>query len=220
MVRRGFTLIEIMVVLMILAGLIAILVPVVVDQARRGDPTRTGSDLDAISSALSMFRAHTLAAPDDLEDLANPIDALDRQIDGEPYSTSQLARWDGPYLDSPMQVQGAGDPFSPDSIATGFEAFIAPTFALYDGLRNDSLPVTARDDANFVAVMVRGLNAEEFERLNDLVDGEAELTGSPACVGCSWDRGSLRYDPALAITYYLAMPYRPARARLTASPAR
>lgn len=207
--RRGFTLIEIMVALMILSGLIAIMVPVVMDQSRRGDPTRVGGDVNAIGSALSMFRAHTLTVPDDLEDLANPITVADRQITGASYSSSQINRWNGPYLDTPMEERGAGDPASPDSIPTGFNSFISPVFALYDGLRNDSLPVTAREDANFVALIIRGLDAEEFERLNDLIDGEAEVEGSPGCTRCSYDRGSLRYDPAAELTYYLALPYRP-----------
>lgn len=206
--RSGFTLIEIMVALMILSGLIAIMVPVVMDQSRRGDPTRLGGDLSAVGSALSMFRAHTLTAPDDLEDLANPITFGDRQLSGAEYSASMLNRWNGPYLDTPMQERGAGDPFSPDSIQTGFKAFISPVLVLYDGLRNDSLPVIAADDANFVALMVRGLSAEEFEALNDLLDGEAEPEGTPGCTGCSYDRGTLRYDPAQELTYYLALPYR------------
>lgn len=209
--RRGFTLIEIMVVLMILAALIAILVPVVMDQARRGDPTRAGSDLNTMASALSMFRAHTLTVPDDLEDLVNPITPTDRRLTGEPYSASQLRRWDGPYLDTPMEEWGAGNPLNPDSVPTGFGAYIAPVLALYDGLRNDSLPRAAFEDANFVAVVIHGLSADEFERLNDLLDGEAELAGAPGCVRCSYDRGSLRYDPAFGLTYYLAIPYRPGR---------
>jgi type II secretory pathway pseudopilin PulG len=198
-----------MVALIILSGLIAIMVPVVMDQARRGDPTRTGGDLSAITSALSMFRAQTLAIPDDLEDLANPITVNDRQITGLPYSASALQRWNGPYIDAPMEVRGVGEPTSPDSIPTGFKAFISPVLALYDGLRNDSIPVHAISDANFVAVIIRGLDPEEFERLNNFVDGDAELEGTPGCARCSYDRGSLRYDPGLELTYYLAIPFLP-----------
>ena len=207
--QRGFTLIEIMVALMILSGLIAIMIPVVMDQSRRGDPTRVGGDLNAISSALSMFRAHVLTVPDDLEDLANPITVTDRQITADPYSSSQIERWNGPYIDMSLEVWGAGDPTSPDSIPTGFTAFIAPVLALYDGLANDSIPLSAAGDANFVALIIRGLTAEEFERLNDLIDGDAELTGSPGCSRCSYDRGNLRYDPANELTYHLAIPFRP-----------
>lgn len=208
MPQKGFTLIEIMVVLMILSGLIAIMVPVVMDQSRRGDPTRVAGDLSAVGSALSMFRAHTLTLPDDLEDLANPITSADRQLNGMPYSPSMISRWNGPYLDIPMEERGAGDPTSPDSLPTGFKAYIAPVFALYDGRTNDSLPVLAAEDANFVAIMIRGLSPQEFELLNDLVDGEAEEDGTPGCTRCSYDRGNLRYDPFQEITYYLAAPYR------------
>lgn len=205
--RRGFTLIEIMVALMILSGLIAIMIPVVMDQSRRGDPTRAAGDLSAVASALSMFRAHTLTLPDDLEDLANPITAFDRQLNGTAFTPSMLGRWKGPYLDQSMEERGAGDPASADSIATGFGSFIAPVLALYNGLLNDSLPLTAEADANFVALMIRGMEAEEFEQLNDLIDGEAEIDGSPGCTRCSWDRGNLRWDAGRAIAYYLAIPY-------------
>lgn len=206
--RRGFTLIEIMVALMILSGLIAIMVPVVMDQSRRGDPTRLSSDLAGLSSSLAMFRAQTLAIPDDLEDLANPLGLLDRQLDGRPYSPSMAARWNGPYLDTPMEEWGAGDPFSPDSLPTGYRAYIAPVLALYDAFTNDSLPRTAAANANFVAIIVRGLTPAEFEALNDMIDGTAEVDGTPGCVRCSYDRGNLRYDLAQEITYYLAFPYR------------
>lgn len=200
--------IEIMVALMILSGLIAIMIPVVMDQAQRGEPTRLAGDLSAVGSALSMFRAHVLTLPDDMEDLANPITVTDRQLNSLEYSSSMVRRWNGPYLDTPMEERGPADRFSPDSLQTGFKAFIAPVFALYDGLSNDSLPVLAAEDANFVAIMVRGLDAEEFETLNDLIDGEAEVMGVPGCTLCSFDRGNLRYDPAAEITYYLAVPYR------------
>lgn len=208
MLRKGFTLIEIMVTLMILSGLIAIMIPVVMDQSRRGDPTRVAGDLSGVGSALSMYRAHTLTLPDDLEDLANPITAADRQLDGTEYSASMLNRWNGPYLDIPMEESGAADPTSPDSLPTGFRAYIAPVLALYDANANDSLPTLAADDANFVAILVRGLNAQEFELLNDLIDGEAEVDGTSGCTLCSYDRGNLRYDPAQQLTYYLAIPFR------------
>lgn len=206
--RRGFTLIEIMVALMILSGLIAIMVPVVMDQSRRGEPTRVAADLSAVGSAMSMFRAHTLTVPDDLEDLANPITELDRQLNGNEYSASMINRWSGPYLDTPMEDRGAGDVTSPDSLPTGFKSFISPVLALYDGATNDSLPVVASEDANFVAIMIRGLNDEEFETLNDLIDGEAEVDGTDGCTQCSYDRGNLRYDATEELTYFLAMPYR------------
>lgn len=193
---------------MILSGLIAIMIPVVMDQATRGEPTRAGGDLSAIGSALSMFRAHTLSLPDDIEDLVNAPTVQDRQLDGLAYSPSMLDRWNGPYLDVSMEPTGPADALSPDSIPTGFKAFISPALALFDGVSNDSLPLTAAADANFVALMIRGLNDQEFEALNDLVDGEAEAEGSPGCVRCSHDRGNLRWDPASQVAYYLAIPYR------------
>ena len=206
--RSGFTLIEIMVALMILSGLVAIMIPVVMDQATRGEPTRTAADLSAVASALSMFRAHTLTLPDDLEDLVNPVTTFDRQLDGTPYSASMLQRWNGPYLDLSMEEAGSSDPLSPDSVPTGFKAFVAPTLALFNGLTNDSLPSFAAPDGNFVALMIRGIDGAEFEALNDVIDGEAEPDGTPGCTRCSHDRGNLRWDAATQVAYYLAIPFR------------
>ncbi len=204
----GFTLLEILVSLIILSGLLAVLFPVVMDQVSRGEPTRTAADLSAVASALSMFRANVLTVPDDLEDLANPITAADRQISGEPYSVSQLERWRGPYIDVPMVEAGPADVASPDSLETGYKGFILPVLALFDGAANDSVPLVEAQNANFAAVMVSGLSDEEFEDLNDVVDGVAELDGWPGCSLCSWDRGKLRRQLSDGVTYFLVMPYR------------
>lgn len=209
--RAGFTLLEVLVSLIIMSGLLAVLFPVVMDQVGRGEPTRTGADLSAVVSALSMFRANVLTVPDDLEDLANPINEADRQLDGRPYSVSQLQRWRGPYIDVPMVELGPADPTSPDSLQTGYKGFIMPVLALFDGLNNDSLAVAEVANANYAAVMISGLSDEEFETLNDLVDGPAEVSGQPGCTLCSWDRGKLRRQTADGVTYYLAMPYRAER---------
>jgi hypothetical protein len=194
--------------LIIMSGLLAVLFPVVMDQVGRGEPTRTGADLSAVVSALSMFRANVLTVPDDLEDLANPIDAADRQLDGRPYSVSQIERWRGPYIDVPMVEVGPGDPTNPDSLQTGYKGFIMPVLALYNGLTNDSLALAELNNANYAAVMISGLSDEEFEALNDLVDGPAEAAGQSGCTLCSWDRGKLRRQTSNGVTYYLAMPYR------------
>jgi len=207
--RPGFSLIEVLVALIIVSGMLAVLVPAVLDQVNRSQPTRIGSDLAALASGLSMFRANVLTVPDDIEDLANPIDAADRQLDELPYSVSQIESWRGPYLDHPMLEEGPADPFSPDSLPTGFKAFILPQLALFNSVTNDSLPAALAQDANYAALMISGLSDEEFEDLNRQVDGPAEARGAPGCVACSWDRGKLRRLRADGVAYYLVMPYTP-----------
>lgn len=208
--RAGFSLIEVIVTLAILAGLLAVLFPVVVDQVERGEPTRIASDLGAISSALEVFRIHVLEVPDDLEDLVNPLTIADRRLDGETYTERQTERWEGPYLDTPFLEAGAGDPLSPDSLDTGYKSWIMPQLALYNSLTSDSLPRSAQDQANYVAVMVRGMTRENFEVLNRAIDGTSEESGSDGeCPVCSWDRGKLRWDDATETAYYLALPYKP-----------
>lgn len=67
--NRGFTLIEIMVVVVIIALLAAFIVPRVLDRVDEARITKARGDLQAIETALSMFRLDNARYPSTLQGL-------------------------------------------------------------------------------------------------------------------------------------------------------
>ncbi len=89
---RGFTLIEIMVVVTIIAILIAIVAPRVMDQPDKAAAVRAKADLAAISTALNLYKLDNFTFPGTDQGLQ----ALITKPDGEP----EAANWKaGGYMD-------------------------------------------------------------------------------------------------------------------------
>ncbi len=89
---RGFTLIEIMVVVTIIAILIAIVAPRVMDQPDKAAAVRAKADLAAISTALNLYKLDNFTFPGTDQGLQ----ALLTKPDGEP----EAANWKtGGYMD-------------------------------------------------------------------------------------------------------------------------
>jgi len=89
---RGFTLIEIMVVVTIIAILIAIVAPRVMDQPDKAAAVRAKADLAAISTALNLYKLDNFTFPGTDQGLQ----ALLTQPDGEP----EAPNWKtGGYMD-------------------------------------------------------------------------------------------------------------------------
>ncbi|MGQ0813179.1 MAG: prepilin-type N-terminal cleavage/methylation domain-containing protein, partial [Gemmatimonadota bacterium] len=131
-VRGGFTLIELIVVLLILSLLAAVIVPVVTERADQADPTRVATDLANIRTGAELF--HMDVRPryaGDIEDLTTAIvtGGVDRGVDSVAYpSAGVVAKWDGPYLDiSIVDNSVAG---------TGAGGEIQDAFAVYDAAAN------------------------------------------------------------------------------------
>lgn len=61
--RKGFTLLEILIVVAIIAVLTAVLVPIAVNQMEKADITRAWSDVNAIATAVTNFRSDTKEFP-------------------------------------------------------------------------------------------------------------------------------------------------------------
>ena len=61
--RKGFTLLEILIVVAIIAVLVAVLVPIAVNQMEKADITRAWSDINAIATAVTNFRSDTKEYP-------------------------------------------------------------------------------------------------------------------------------------------------------------
>lgn len=202
MVRKGFTLIEILVTLLILSILVAILAPGVIGQLGKEDPVRVAEDLTAVKTGISLFALNVRPRfPGDLEDLAfAPSTGGDLDINGSTYSQGAIDAWKGPYVDVSIPEVANN---STESAATGFGGSIFGTFRKCTNATGVDCPAPSGADKGFVQVLLTGIDATEFEKLNDLIDGEAETATT--------NTGKLRFKVAPTTTAvdtvkYFAVP--------------
>ncbi len=88
--HKGFTLIEIMVVVAVIALLGAMIGPTLFNKVQQAEETRVAQDIRAIESALKFYRLDNYRYPTQ----GQGLDALVRAPSGAE------DRWNGPYLDS------------------------------------------------------------------------------------------------------------------------
>ncbi|MFL2840764.1 MAG: type II secretion system major pseudopilin GspG [Pseudohongiellaceae bacterium] len=95
--HKGFTLIEIMVVVAVIALLTAMIGPTLFNKLLQAEETRIAQDIRAIESALKFYRLDNYRYPTQGQGIAALIDAPAGVED----------RWNGPYLESmPMDPWG------------------------------------------------------------------------------------------------------------------
>lgn len=95
--RRGFTLVELLVVVLILAILAAMIVPRIISRTSQAKTSKATADLVNLRKMLDIYRIDVGDYPDDLEALRT-----------EP---SGATGWKGPYLNKPLPVDPWGNDY-------------------------------------------------------------------------------------------------------------
>jgi prepilin-type N-terminal cleavage/methylation domain-containing protein len=96
--KRGFTLIEVLIVITVLAILALIVIPRMASASRRGREASLRADLKQIRDAIERFEANTAAWPPALTDImAADGTAISADVDGRGMSVDRNG-YEGPYL--------------------------------------------------------------------------------------------------------------------------
>ena len=211
--RSGFTLIETIVTVGILAVLAAFVVPTVIQKAGVGDPVKVQNDLNTVRSGLETFATDSKAGfPQLLNSLtATPVSNTSRLIDSTKIADGEISKWNGPYIGATISST------TKDSIATGYTAYMMNFVHRFDIANNapehDSLGavIAAFHATNtiFAAVEIHGLTYAQATALNTLIDGVGDVNQADS----SNTTGRLRYAAPVSgqikQAYYLASPITP-----------
>jgi prepilin-type N-terminal cleavage/methylation domain-containing protein len=226
--KRGFTLIETVVTVGIVAAMAAVVIPQVAKQFDAADPTRIQNDLKNLQTAVETFNVNVKAMPGDLDDLANPILALEDTSLTTADATlptfadpSQTGLWKGPYVD----ISVANDISTDEYMVTGFGARILDSFVCYNSTNlehgvsaatgvatADNIACPAGAGQKFLAFQVTGVTCSGsagtvFREINDLFDGTAET--APTTQGrirCQAIAATPLKATTAPVVYFLAVP--------------
>jgi prepilin-type N-terminal cleavage/methylation domain-containing protein len=154
-VRRGFTLPEVLVTVTVVAVLAAVVVPAVTQYASKGDAPSTKADISQLVTAVSAFTSDVRKYPGSLLELTTAIKSSDVTADQTTvFSKADSSKWKGPYTPS---------------------VFTASGFATISGLQVEVGP-TIKDSANWLLVPIRKISGQDpdcssMATLDGAVDG-------------------------------------------------
>jgi general secretion pathway protein G len=124
----GFTMVEVVVAMVLVAILAAVLIPVVAERVREGQTSAVAQTMDALSQAVAAYRVDVRRYPTRLEHLTSPpataYDPCGRQV-----PAAFLDQWRGPYLAANITSAGlrVGDATVQDSLETDPASFTTST---------------------------------------------------------------------------------------------
>jgi prepilin-type N-terminal cleavage/methylation domain-containing protein len=213
--RSGFTLVETVVTVGLLAVLAAFVVPSVIRKADAADPVKVANDLNAISTAVQTFTSDFKGImPVDIQDLTQPVlvNSLCNRVSPcdstishrSAYTTQQAVLWKGPYLSASIER----DPNA--LLRSGYVADFANTLTRFDAVNgvpelcqlSGGGAVTCNGfiatNPLFLAIKVTGLNREQAIQVNAIIDGGNELN--------SGFEGRFRFTADGTLAYFLAAP--------------
>lgn len=213
--RRGFTLIETVVTVGLLAVLASFVVPSVMRKADSADPVKVANDLNSISTAIQTFSSDLKGIlPGDIQDLTQPVlvnslcnraTPCDSTITHRNrYTAQQAVLWRGPYLSASI----ARDPNA--LLRSGYVADVSNTLTRFDAV--NGIPELCELNGGgsvicngfiatnplFAAVKVTGLNRGQAIQINAIIDGANEL--NPGF------EGRFRFTADGSLAYFLAAP--------------
>ena len=106
--QRGFTLIEIMVVVVILGILASVIVPVIMDRPDRARVVRAKQDVRTIVNALNMYRLDNFDYPSSLDELATSGNKYLERVPSDPWGRPYNYSYPGHRGDSRFDVYSYG----------------------------------------------------------------------------------------------------------------
>lgn len=209
--RAGFTLVETIVTVGLIAVLAAFVIPSVIQKAGAGDPVKVQNDLNTVRTAIETFATDVKNGfPHQISTLTSkPVAGTDRFIDSTAFNANQVTTWNGPYLGA--TISGT----ITDSLATGYTAFIMNYLDRYDAVTDipEHNAVGAvngtfnKNNTLYASVQIRGLTYTQALALNKLIDGANDV---PAASDSTNSTGRFRWPahptPTNVKAYYLASP--------------
>jgi prepilin-type N-terminal cleavage/methylation domain-containing protein len=189
--REGFTLVEILVTLVLIALLVGVVLPSVIRQLDRGEPTRISQDLESVRSAAQMFRMDVRRWPGSLQQLveapdtvtddgwgATELDPANQDISTTNIPTQLRKRWNGPYLEV-GQLAGT-------DLLIGAGATVQGDFVLLTW-----------GSASFITAYINDVTEAQAEAISEIVDGHSNISTAD-------EGGRVRYDGT--VLWYLMSP--------------
>ena len=179
--RKGFTLVEVLVTLVLIGLLVGVVLPSVIGQLDRGEPARLTEDMESVRSAAKMFRVDVKRWPASVAQLVVP----ESNWGGDTFDINSAAippalrdRWAGPYLETGTVGADGGL-----SIALG--ATVDSAFSTTDWGGN-----------TFIYMTVQNVTADQASAISEIIDGNTTVTTTDA-------GGRVRYDGSV-LTYLLS----------------
>jgi prepilin-type N-terminal cleavage/methylation domain-containing protein len=212
--RPGFTLVETIVTVGLLAVLAAFIVPTIVQKAGAAEPVKVINDLSAIRTGLETFISDVGAYPNQLHMLTDKPTTSNHFVDSVTALTGgQVLSWNGPYLSATVGT------LVTDTVSTGFGAYIKNFISLYDAQNNAAQRYVAGtgtggtfnpNNTLFVALTIVGITKQQAFIINRSIDGTSDLDVATGAYTGANVTGRFRHDVPDAnnqvVAYYLASP--------------
>ena len=153
----GFTLVEVLVILAILAILAGVLVPSIANQVTKSDISRVSADLGNVRTGVEAFLVDLKRYPGDIEDLVDQPTTADSTLLADAYPSGLIGKWSGPYVDVVLP--------NDSSLGTGFGASIHDDFVL------DSI-----NGSGYLGILITSLTRADFMRIDANIDTDTSTT--------------------------------------------